>query len=58
MGESYEQAHQTALDQAFDFLVNERGMDSFEAYAYTSATVDMRLGGPATKIVIAVVPDF
>jgi amidase len=58
MAESFEQAHHIALDQAFEFLVNERGMDAFEAYAYISATTDMRLGGPATNIVIAVVPDF
>lgn len=58
MSESYEQAHQIALDEAFDYLVSERGMDLFEAYAYVSATVDIRLGGPATKIVMAVVPDF
>ncbi|MEP7293552.1 MAG: acetamidase/formamidase family protein [Chloroflexota bacterium] len=58
MAETYEQAHQKALDEAFEYLVNVRGMDTFEAYAYVSATVDMRLGGPATKIVMAVVPDF
>ena len=58
MGETYEAAHQLALDQAFDHLVSVRGMEPFEAYAYCSATVDMRLGGPATRIVMAVLPDF
>jgi amidase len=58
MADSYPAAHQTALDEAFRYLVDMRGMDEFEAYAYVSATVDMRLGGPAATIVMAVVPDF
>lgn len=58
MADSYEAAHKIAVDSAFDYLTRERGMDDFEAYAYFSALVDMRLGGPATTIVMAVVPDF
>jgi amidase len=58
MADSYPEAHQIALDEAFRYLVDMRGMDDFEAYAYVSATVDMRLGGPAATIVMAVVPDF
>jgi amidase len=58
MADSYEQAHHIALDEAYLYLTGVRGMELFEAYAYISAMVDMRLGGPATKIVIAVVPDF
>jgi hypothetical protein len=58
MGSSYEQAHSIALNEAFQYLTEARGLDSFEAYAYVSAAVDMRLGGPATTIVMAVVPDF
>jgi amidase len=58
MGETYEAAHASALDQAYEHLVTVRGMESFEAYAYISATCDMRLGGPATTIVMAVLPDF
>jgi amidase len=58
MGETYEKAHAAALNEAFDYLVHVRGMEPFEAYAYTSARVDMRLGGPAITIVMAVVPDF
>jgi acetamidase/formamidase len=58
MADTYEAAHQIALDQAFDHLVTARGLEPFEAYAYVSAMVDMRLGGPATTIVMAVVPDF
>lgn len=58
MGETLEKAHQVALDQAFDLLVVDKKLDPFDAYAYVSACVDMRLGGPATGIVLAVVPDF
>jgi amidase len=58
MSDTLEKAHQIAIDEAFALLVKDRGLDSFEAYAYASARVDMRLGGPATSIVIAVVPDF
>jgi amidase len=57
MAETLEKAHQIALDEAFDLLVNDKGMDAFDAYAYISAVVDMKLGGPATSIVMAVVPD-
>ncbi|MEO8608040.1 MAG: acetamidase/formamidase family protein [Chloroflexota bacterium] len=58
MGETLERAYQVALDQAYDFLVQDKGLDPFDAYAYVSACVDMRLGGPATGIMLAVVPDF
>jgi amidase len=57
MGETLEKGYQLALDDAYDLLVNGWGLDSFDAYAYASACVDMRLGGPATGVVIAVVPD-
>jgi hypothetical protein len=57
MADSYPEAHQLALDDAYDHLVTAAGMEPFEAYAYVSARVDMRLGGPATTIVMAVVPD-
>jgi amidase len=58
MADTLEKAHQIALNEAFDLLVNERGLEPFDAYAYTSACVGMRLGGPATSIVMAVVPDL
>lgn len=58
MGETLEKAHQAALDEVFDLLVEGKGLDPFDAYAYVSACVDMRLGGPATGVVLAVVPDF
>jgi amidase len=57
MAETLEKAHQIALDAAYDLLINERGLAPFDAYAYASACVDMRLGGPATSIVMAVVPE-
>ncbi len=58
MGDTLEKAHQVALDAAYNLLINERGLEPFDAYAFASAVVDMRLGGPATAIVMAVVPDF
>lgn len=58
MGESLEAAHQVALDQAYDLLVNEYQLEPFVAYAYASARVAMRFGGPACPIVLAVVPDL
>jgi amidase len=57
MGETLNDAHQVALDQAFELLLNEFKLDPFVAYAYASARVAMRLGGPACPIVLAVVPD-
>jgi amidase len=58
MADTLAQAHQVALDEAFDLLINDWQLDPFDAYAYASACVDMRLGGPATAIVLAVVPDL
>ncbi len=57
MGDTLEQGYQVALDQAYDLLVTGWELDPFDAYAYASARVAMRLGGPATGIVLAVVPD-
>ncbi len=56
MGETLEAAHQSAIDQAYDLLV-AGGLDPFDAYAYASARVEMRMGGPVSPIVLAVVPD-
>jgi amidase len=58
MADTLAQAHQVALDEAYNLLVNDWKLDPFDAYAYVSACVDMRLGGPATAIVMAVVPDM
>lgn len=57
MGETLNDAHQVALDQAYDLLVNDFQLEPFVAYAYASARVAMRFGGPACPIVLAVVPD-
>jgi amidase len=57
MAETLEKAHQVALDEAYNLLTKDWGLDAFDAYAYASACVDMHLGGPATAIVMAVVPD-
>lgn len=57
MGDTLEKAHQIALDDAYDLLTQDWGLDAFDAYAYASGCVDMRLGGPSTGIVMAVVPD-
>jgi acetamidase/formamidase len=57
IAESFDEAHKLALDQAYDHLVDEREIDPFEAYALLSARCDMRLGGPAAAIVMAVLPD-
>lgn len=58
MGDTFDEAHQIALDEAYAYLTETRGMDAFEAYAYASARVDMRMGSLAAKIIMAVVPDF
>ena len=58
MAATLEQAYQIALEEAYDLLVNDWGLAPFDAYAYASASVDMRFGGPATAIVMAVVPDI
>lgn len=57
MADTLEKAYQIALDEAYDLLTNGWKLDSFDAYAYASASVSMRFGGPATAIVIADVPD-
>jgi amidase len=57
MADTLEKAHQMALEEAYHLLVDEWKLNPLDAYAYTSACVDMRFGGPATAIAIAVVPD-
>ena len=56
MGDTFEAAYQSAIDQAYDLLL-ESGLEPFDAYAFASARVGMRFGGPASPIVVAVVPD-
>ena len=63
MGETHADAKQDAIDQAFALLTDDLGLEPFLAYAYASARVGLRLGGPAgTRVeglqaVLAVVPD-
>ncbi|PEN12603.1 acetamidase/formamidase [Longibacter salinarum] len=57
IADTLEEAHQSALDQAFDLLITQHGLDPFDANAYASARVGMRLGGPCCPIVMAEVPD-
>jgi len=57
MGEDLAAAHQHAVDRAWAYLVGERGLEPFEAYAYASAKLEMRLGGPASPIVLAGLPE-
>lgn len=46
-----------AMRLAYEFLMETFGLDPFEAYAYCCARVGIRFGGPASPIVLAVVPD-
>jgi len=57
IGPTLEEAHQSALDQAYELLMDEHGLSAFDAYAYASARVGMRFGGPCGPIVMAEVPD-
>jgi acetamidase/formamidase len=50
-------AYQRAIDHAFDYLTVEHGMEPFTAYAFISARVSTRFGGPAGSLVLAVIPD-
>ena len=50
-------AYQRAIDHAFDYLTVECGMEPFTAYAFISARVSTRFGGPAGSLVLAVIPD-
>jgi amidase len=57
MGPDLAAAHQHAVDRAWAWLIEERGLEPFEAYAYASARLEMRLGGPASPIVLAALPE-
>jgi len=54
MDETHPMARRRAMEQAHRLLV-ERGLEPLDAYAYASAEVELRLGGPASAIVLAVV---
>lgn len=55
---SMEEAVQIAFDQAYELLIGDLGLDPFDAYAYACARIDLRFGGPASSIALAVVPDI
>ena len=54
---SLEDARRRATRQAYRLLTREWGLDPFEAYTYCCARVGVRFGGPASPIVLAVIPD-
>ncbi|MGE0785012.1 MAG: acetamidase/formamidase family protein [Sandaracinaceae bacterium] len=58
VADSYDEAKALAMDQVFAYLTNELGLTPFDAYAYASARVSLRLGGPASSIVMAALPDL
>ncbi len=47
-----------AAKLAYNYLTKEKGLSAFDGYAYMSARVALRFGGPASVIIVAVVPDF
>jgi amidase len=51
------EAKERATQLAYDFLILERNLEPAEAFAYCCARVGLRFGGPASPIVLAVVPD-
>ena len=57
MGDDLAAAHQHAVDRAWAWLIEDQGLEPFEAYAYASARLEMRLGGPASAMVLAVLPE-
>lgn len=54
--QGYGAARESAVKEAFLVLVQDFGLTPTEAYAYVSAKVDLRLGGPACPIVLSVIP--
>lgn len=57
LGDTHDAARQDAVEQAYAVLTAQHGLTPFEAYAYASAQVGLRLGGPASPQVLADVPD-
>jgi amidase len=57
LGDTLEAAAQCAIEQAYELLTRDRGLDPLTAYAWASARVGLRLGGPASPMMLAVVPD-
>ena len=57
MGRKQAEASKAALAQAWEILTKERRLKPLDAFAFASARVGLRLGGPAHEIMLAVVPD-
>jgi amidase len=57
LGTTLEEARASAVQQAYAHLVEERGLDPFAAYACISGAVDLTLGGPASPMVLARIPN-
>lgn len=55
-GETLAAAHTHAAARAWEWLLAQ-GLEPFEAYAYASARMEMRLGGPASPQVLACLPE-
>lgn len=56
LGNKIEQAELKAIDQAYEVLTEELGLQPFEAFAYASSSLELRLGGPASPIALAYIP--
>ena len=58
ISDTMDDAVQIAFDQVYDVLVGQFGLEPFDAYAYACARVDLRFGGPASAIALALIPDI
>jgi amidase len=56
LGNKLEQAELKAIDQAYEVLTEELGLQPLEAFAYASSSLELRLGGPASPIALAYIP--
>jgi amidase len=56
LGNKIEQAELKAIDQAYEVLTEDLGMQPSEAFAYASSSLELRLGGPASPIALAYIP--
>ena len=57
IGQKITQAQIMAIDQVYDLLTRTFGMTGLEAYAYAAARLELRFGGPASPIALAVIED-
>jgi len=52
-----EKARKLAIQRTWTMLTQEYHLTPLEAYAYTSSSLSLRFGGPASCIVLAVIPE-